>query len=136
MGTPRRTSTGFALTLTLLIVTASGCASPPRTNGGPTATPTPRNSSAVAICITLISYWAKESLKGSKWAGLDWEQKGLSNEQFEIHEELLSAARAEERHQGREAALELIDVRASQECSTRQGATGNSENWRPPIPQG
>lgn len=136
MRVPRHTSAGFTLTLSLLIATASGCVPPPRSDAAATSSPTPRNSPAIAICTTLVSYWAKEALKGSKWAGLDWEQKGLTNEQFEIHEDLVSAARTEERHQGRQVAFELIDVRARQECTRRQGATLNSENWRPPIPQG
>lgn len=132
MGISRHDSAGFALGALLLALTLTGCSSEPQREVGGISTPAPRTSSPADICITLISYWAKESLKGSKWAGLDWEQKGLSNEQYEIHEDLLAAAHVTESLQGHKAAVELIDARASQECTARRGATGSSENWRPP----
>ncbi|MCX4525326.1 hypothetical protein OG982_06435 [Streptomyces sp. NBC_01551] len=80
-----------------------------------------------------MSYWAKETLKGTYWSGLDWEQKGLSNQQYEIHEEAVAAARTEERTAGQDKALELIDRLVAQRCAERDGATWSSENWRPPT---
>ncbi|WP_234381993.1 MULTISPECIES: hypothetical protein [unclassified Streptomyces] len=80
-----------------------------------------------------MSYWAKETLKGTYWSGLDWEQKGLSNEQYEIHEEAVAAGRAEERTAGQVKALELIDQLVARRCAERNGATWSSENWRPPA---
>ncbi|MER7763421.1 hypothetical protein [Streptomyces sp. NPDC097619] len=79
-----------------------------------------------------MSYWIRAALTGSKWAGLDWEQKGLSNGQYELHEEVLAEARAVQRTRGLEAALELTDRRVRQRCEETGGATESSENWRPP----
>ncbi|MER7462582.1 hypothetical protein [Streptomyces sp. NPDC097981] len=81
-----------------------------------------------------MSYWAKETLKGGKWSGLDWEQKGLSNDQYAIHEEAVAAGRAEERTAGLDKALELVDRLVAQRCAAQNGATWSSENWRLPSP--
>ncbi|WP_432753474.1 hypothetical protein ACE1OA_26150 [Streptomyces sp. JL2001] len=96
------------------------------------ADPEPRTSTPADICTSLVSYWAKEALKGGKWAGLDWEQKGLSNEQLGIHDLVLAHARAAERTEGRDAALAGIDRETRRRCEASNGATGSSENWRPP----
>lgn len=98
---------------------------PPATSESP--------SSPAQICTSLVSYWAKETLLGTKWSGLDWEQKGLSNDQYAIHEDAVAAGRAEERTAGRDKALELIDRFVAQRCAEQDGATRSSENWRPPT---
>ncbi|MCP3820999.1 hypothetical protein NLX86_23765 [Streptomyces sp. A3M-1-3] len=132
MGTKPHTPARYAACTLLVALVAAGCAGPvaPDRSGSPT--PAPQNTSPAEICTSLISYWAKETLKGSKWSGLDWEQKGLSNEQYAIHEEIVAAARAEETRQGRDKALLLIDREAKRKCTAQNGATGSSENWRPP----
>ncbi|GGY79899.1 hypothetical protein GCM10010343_00430 [Streptomyces avidinii] len=80
-----------------------------------------------------MSYWAKETLLGTKWSGLDWEQKGLSNGQYAIQEDAVAAGRAEERTAGQGKALELIDRFVARRCAEQDGATASSENWRPPT---
>ncbi|MFI6283735.1 hypothetical protein ACIBCM_03065 [Streptomyces sp. NPDC051018] len=132
MGTSWHTPIRHTLGTLLLILALGGCTAPPSAPPPATATPAPQKTSLADICTKLVAYWAKEALKGGKWAGLDWEQKGLSNEQYDLHEEVVAAARAEERRLGRRAALTLIDARTRQECRALNGATGSSENWRPP----
>ncbi|MFF0447847.1 hypothetical protein ACFYT4_15805 [Streptomyces sp. NPDC004609] len=132
MGTSRHASIGHTLGAFLAVVVATGCTATPSAPPPATTTPAPQKTSLADICTNLVAYWAKEALKGGKWAGLDWEQKGLSNEQYDLHEEVVAAARAEERRRGRTAALALIDARTRQKCAARNGATGSSENWRPP----
>ncbi|MEV5970765.1 hypothetical protein [Streptomyces sp. NPDC051921] len=127
---PARAAIAAALAGCLLTVSA-GCESARQ----PARSPAPRTSSPADVCTSLVSYWVKEALKGSKWAGLDWEQKGMSNEQYEIHDDVLVAARAEERGRGREAAFALTDREARRRCEAAKGATGSSENWRPPSEQ-
>ncbi|MEU6880624.1 hypothetical protein [Streptomyces sp. NPDC046712] len=94
--------------------------------------PPPQARTAVDICTDLIAYWVKEALKGSKWAGLDWEQKGLSNEQLKIHDEVLASARDQERLESREAASAFADRETRRRCASANGATGSSENWKQP----
>ncbi|MFE4369899.1 hypothetical protein ACFRMN_17035 [Streptomyces sp. NPDC056835] len=94
------------------------------------ATPAAHRTTPAELCTALVSYWAKEALKGSEWAGLDWEQKGLSNEQYAIHEEVVAAARAERVKHGSAAAEALIDRGTAERCAATNGATGSSENWR------
>lgn len=124
------------IAVALLLATVPGCA-----GGAPTPPPdrdrTPANSpppsgDPVGVCTELISYWAREALDGSPWAGLDWEQKGLSNEQLALHDEVLAAARAEQRRRGTAAAKELIRRDSARRCAEARGATGSSENWRTP----
>lgn len=119
-----RTSAGPTLCALLTMPVATGCSD----SGGPA----PHSSTPADICTSLISYWAKETLKGSSWAGLDWEQKGLSNEQLVIHDEVLAAARTTEKRDGSKAAIRLVDRQTRERCEAADGATGSSENWRPP----
>ncbi|MGW0363500.1 hypothetical protein [Streptomyces sp. NPDC002990] len=125
MGIPPRTTLRCAAHALLAALILSGCSrSAPSATAGSSPAPTP--SSPVQICTTLVSYWAKETLMGTKWSGLDWEQKGLSNEQYAIHEDAVAAGRAEERTAGRDKALELIDRFTAQRCAERGGATASS----------
>ncbi|MFI2369552.1 hypothetical protein [Streptomyces sp. NPDC018833] len=122
----------YAAGVLLFSLAAPACATAPSPGSSGPSTPVPQNTSLAQICTSIVSYWAKETLKGSKWSGIDWEQKGLSNDQYALHEEIVAAAHTEERRQGRRKALELIDRQAEQKCTQRKGATGSSENWRPP----
>lgn len=132
MGTPPRSTVHYAATALLAALALTGCtdSAPPRAQAPESPTPSP--SSPAQICTSLVSYWAKETLMGTKWSGLDWEQKGLSNDQYAIHEEAVAAGRAEESTSGRDKALELIDRLVAQRCAEQDGATRSSENWRPP----
>ncbi|MFF7728015.1 hypothetical protein [Streptomyces sp. NPDC008001] len=123
---PRRRPVAAALLTTVLL---AGCADPA---AGP-APRSPSPDSPVRLCTELISYWAEQDLTGGKWAGLDWEQKGLSNEQYALYSAIVQAARAEQRQHGTTAALELIKHRSAQDCTAARGATHSSENWRPPA---
>lgn len=125
---PARAALSAALAVGVLTATAvlSGCS-----RDHPDPAP-PQARTAVETCTDLVAYWVKEALVGSKWAGLDWEQKGLSNEQLVIHDEILALARAQERTRGREAASEFVDKETRRRCASANGATGSSENWKPP----
>ncbi|MFJ3973718.1 hypothetical protein [Streptomyces sp. NPDC090021] len=137
MGTLPRTARYAAHTL-LAALALTGCSSsaPPSAAGSasPSApTPAPTPGSPVQVCTSLVSYWAKETLLGTKWSGLDWEQKGLSNDQYAIHEDAVAAGRAEELTAGRDKALELIDRLVAQRCAAQGGAAGNGPDGRPPV---
>ncbi|MEV7728372.1 hypothetical protein AB0P15_26990 [Streptomyces sp. NPDC087917] len=120
---------GAAALLTALALTGCTRSTPPPPAASTTPSPTP--SSPAQVCTSLVAYWVKETLRGGKWAGLDWEQKGLSNEQYAIHEEAVAAGREEERTAGLDKALELVDRLVAQRCAAQNGATWSSENWRP-----
>ncbi|MFF7180484.1 hypothetical protein [Streptomyces sp. NPDC008121] len=49
-----------------------------------------------------------------------------------IHDDVLALARARERAEGREAAFDAVDRETRRRCASANGATGGSENWRPP----
>ncbi|MFF3318883.1 hypothetical protein ACFYV5_25750 [Streptomyces sp. NPDC003035] len=126
MGFPPYAPAGAALAAVLAVgalATLPGCS-----GDRPEPAP-PQVRTAVDICTDLVAYWVKEALAGSRWAGLDWEQKGLSNEQLTIHDEVLASARAEERSEGREAAEAFTDRETRRRCASANGATGSSENW-------
>ncbi|MGW6843092.1 hypothetical protein [Streptomyces sp. NPDC054958] len=137
MGTMPRTARYAAHTL-LAALALTGCSSsaPPPAAGSASPSAGPATSappSPVQVCTSLVSYWAKETLLGTTWSGLDWEQKGLSNAQYAIHEDAVAAGRTEERTAGRDKALEVIDRFVAQRCADEGGATTSSENWRPPT---
>lgn len=132
---PHRRAAGgrlAALVAAGALMTGTACSADVPSDRPTGGTSAPQPSSPADICAGLVSYWAEEALKGSTWAGLDWEQKGLTNEQLAIHDGVLAAARTEERRNGRDAALKLIERRTKRECEAHKGATGSSENWRPP----
>ncbi|MFI5637022.1 hypothetical protein ACIA8H_06310 [Streptomyces goshikiensis] len=133
MGTLPPASVRPALAALLVALALSGCSASAPATPHPTPTPASGPSSPAQVCTSLVSYWAEETLKGTYWSGLDWEQKGLSNQQYEIHEEAVAAGRAEERTAGRDKALELIDQIVARRCAAADGATWSSENWRPPT---
>ncbi|MFE3860582.1 hypothetical protein ACFXPT_09100 [Streptomyces goshikiensis] len=133
MGTLPPASVRPALAALLVALALSGCSASAPAAPYPTPTPASGPSSPAQVCTSLVSYWAKETLKGTYWSGLDWEQKGLSNQQYEIHEEAVAAGRAEERTAGRDKSLELIDQLVARRCAAADGATWSSENWRPPT---
>ncbi|MEU3907739.1 hypothetical protein [Streptomyces goshikiensis] len=133
MGTLPPASVRPALAALLVALALSGCSASAPATPHPTPTPASGPPSPAQVCTSLVSYWAKETLKGTYWSGLDWEQKGLSNQQYEIHEEAVAAGRAEERTAGRDKALELIDQLVARRCAATDGATWSSENWRPPT---
>ncbi|MEV4945900.1 hypothetical protein [Streptomyces sp. NPDC053755] len=131
MAPPPHTRARTALRAVLafgVLSAAPACAPAP----APREPPAPRPRTAVDVCVDLVAYWVREALRGSTWAGLDWEQKGLSNEQLVIHDDVLALARARDRIEGREAALAATDRETRRRCASADGATGSSENWRPP----
>jgi hypothetical protein len=132
MGTRTRSSLRYAAPTLLAALLLAACSPAAPTTPADHGTSPPSPSSPAQICTSLVAYWAKETLLGTYWSGLDWEQKGLSNDQYAIHEEAVAAARAEERTAGRDKALELIDRYVAQRCAEQNGATWSSENWRPP----
>ncbi|NWF26285.1 hypothetical protein HW130_08375 [Streptomyces sp. PKU-EA00015] len=132
MGMKPHSQAMYAAGTLLFSLAAAACSTTPSPGHPRTPTPAPQPSSPAQICTSLVSYWAKETLKGDKWAGIDWEQKGLSNDQYALHEKIVAAARTEQRRQGRQKALELIDRQAERDCAEQNGLTGSSENWRPP----
>ncbi|MFI8274535.1 hypothetical protein ACIGBH_06405 [Streptomyces sp. NPDC085929] len=136
MGTQPRIAARYGVTALLTALAMSGCSTSAPTAPQTPPTPVSAPSSPAQICTSLVSYWVKETLKGSKWSGLDWEQKGLSNDQYTIHEEAVAAGRSEERTAGLGKALELVDRFVAQRCAEQNGATWSSENWRPPSPPG
>ncbi|WP_338676058.1 hypothetical protein V1460_26120 [Streptomyces sp. SCSIO 30461] len=125
-----RTAAGAHL-VTCVLMAAVACSPAGRNDAGASGSPTaPAPDTPVEICTGLVTYWVEEALKGNKWAGLDWEQKGLSNEQLEVHDAVLADARAEEKRNGRAAAVAWLRREVSTRCTARNGATGSSENWR------
>ncbi|MFG2877877.1 hypothetical protein ACGFYU_23235 [Streptomyces sp. NPDC048337] len=133
MGNQPRSTVRYVASTLLTALALTGCSASTPPHEAASGSPAPSPSSPAQVCTSLVSYWAKETLMGTKWSGLDWEQKGLSNEQYAIHEDAVAAGRAEERTAGRDKALELIDRFVAQRCAEQNGATWSSENWRPPT---
>ncbi|GLF98551.1 hypothetical protein [Streptomyces yaizuensis] len=129
---PRAASAAVALLLCLPLPACTGTGSAPAPPDERPSTPLSATADAVGLCVRLVGHWAADALRGGRWSGLDWEQKGLSNGQYALHEEIVAAARTEERRRGRTAALELIARRTREGCTARNGATEGSQNWRPP----
>ncbi|MFE6485191.1 hypothetical protein ACFVGN_19930 [Streptomyces sp. NPDC057757] len=115
---------GFGIGLTLLAVgPLTGCGDPGTEGAGnaarpATATATPSASTPPEeLCARLVAHWSREALDQDTYG--DYQSMGLSNGQYEILMKVVDAARTEEKHQGAEAAQQLIDRRAHDLCAER-----------------
>lgn len=126
---------GAVLGLALLTgVLATGCTESaatrgPTANGGSSAAPSGGSPSPSAtppeeLCAKVVAYWSQEILDGDTYG--DYQSMGLSNGQYEILREVVDAARAERKRDGRDAAERLIDRRARAGCAQwyREGGPG------------
>ncbi|MFI2349114.1 hypothetical protein ACH492_19090 [Streptomyces sp. NPDC019443] len=111
-----------------LLVVLTGCG-----DGGPTssASPAPRSTPPQELCERLISHWARVVLDGGEQANLDYQAMGLSGGQNEILLDVVTAARAEQKRQGTDAARKLIDRQAADRCTERhRGGTPTGGPWQ------
>ncbi|MFE4593237.1 hypothetical protein [Streptomyces laurentii] len=133
----RRRAAAALLAAGALALPLTACTAPtaPAAPAAPAAPQVGTPVTPVEVCANLVAYWVREALTDGPQAGLDWEQKGMSNEQLVLHDEILAAARTEERRAGREAAAALAARESRRRCAAAHGATGSSENWRPPGEQ-
>ncbi|GGP42315.1 hypothetical protein [Streptomyces melanogenes] len=105
-----------------------GCDSGHRTASPATPVPAPTTTTPEEDCRRLVEYWARAMIQGNRWSGLDWEQKGFSIDQHEVHDRVVAAARVEQRTNGIAAALDLIARQSRQECVARHGAMGGGRH--------
>ncbi|MFK8907663.1 hypothetical protein [Streptomyces sp. YS-3] len=127
--TPLRIGVG-ALTVGALLVGggAVGCSRAEQRVTAVTPVPAPTTSTPEEDCRQLVDYWARAVIQNNRWSGLDWEQKGFSIDQHTIHEQIVAAARDEQRAHGTGAALRLIDRQAREQCTVRHGAMGGGNH--------
>lgn len=121
---------GVRIVVVAVVVALGGGACGGGHHGASRATPVPAptTSTPEEDCRRLVDYWARAMIQGNRWSGLDWEQKGFSIDQHEIHDRVVAAARAEQRARGTQAALELIGRQSRQECTARRGAMGGGRH--------
>ncbi|WP_369178311.1 hypothetical protein [Streptomyces mutabilis] len=82
------------------------------------------------LCTTAVRHWARELLDGATPYG-DYQSMGLSNRQYDILREVVSAARTAERDRGPRAARMLIDHQARAGCADPYRGGGPTEGpWR------
>lgn len=105
-----------------------GCTEGHHTTSHATPVPAPTTTTPEEDCRRLVAYWARAMIQGNRWSGLDWEQKGFSIDQHELHDRVVAAARVEQRTNGTGAALDLIERQSRQECDDRHGAMGGGRH--------
>ncbi|MFI9471776.1 hypothetical protein ACIHBQ_30475 [Streptomyces sp. NPDC052492] len=118
-----------------LTVAVAGCgaAGPGEAHGTPSATPgpaspSPRVTSDVDLCVSIVGHWSREVLDGRGYG--DYQSMGMSGGQYEILREVVDAARAA-RRQGTDDADALIDRQARQGCEAWYRGGGPGERpWR------
>lgn len=81
-------------------------------SGSPSSSPSP--TPPEDLCARVVAYWSREVLDGDTYG--DYQSMGLSNGQYEILRDVVDAARAEKKREGREAAEKLIGREARQGC--------------------
>ncbi|RCH69694.1 hypothetical protein DT019_07385 [Streptomyces sp. SDr-06] len=109
------------------------------TASGPNS-PSPQATSPEQLCVHLITYWARQELDAGQGAGLDYQEKGLSDGQNEILLAALSAARTERAAHGAAAGDRVIDERARRGCAERyRNGPPTTDPWaqtKQPTPSG
>ncbi|MER7737741.1 hypothetical protein ABTX34_05290 [Streptomyces sp. NPDC096538] len=118
-----------------LTVTVAGCGAAgsgeargiPSTAPGP-ASPSPRVTSDVDLCVSIVGHWSREVLDGRGYG--DYQSMGMSGGQYEILREVVDAARAA-RRQGTDRVEGLIGRQSREGCEAwyRGGGPGE-EPWR------
>lgn len=136
---PRRASRSLAATLvTALALPAALTAcdgSPAHSAASATPSPSARATSPARICTDKVTYWAKQVLVNAPNSGRDYMQKGLSNAENNILVAAVTAAKAERKRHGLDAARKLIDRQVSAACTERNRHGQHSGNpWNPSEP--
>ncbi|GGW68164.1 hypothetical protein GCM10010503_51820 [Streptomyces lucensis JCM 4490] len=109
---------GPALAALLCVTGCDRPADPPH----PTPVPAPTRATAsppsdADLCTRLVAHWARAALDSGTYG--DYQSMGLSNGQYDILRDVVTAARAVRRRQGLPAAHDLIDRQAGQACTER-----------------
>jgi hypothetical protein len=121
--------------LLVSVVAVTGCADsatkarPRSSPDSPSPRPSPRTTPPEDICTRLVAHWSREVLVGEGYG--DYQSMGLSNGQYAILMEVVEAARAEKKRDGRAAAEELIDSRSRELCAERyRNGTPTGGPWQ------
>ncbi|MEV6398957.1 hypothetical protein AB0M39_29940 [Streptomyces sp. NPDC051907] len=128
MRTPPRSSLRLAASALLAAALAVGCSTSRPPSGHTASISGSPADEPVRVCTELVAFWAKTLIRGGPGAGLDWEQKGMSIDQHAIHEDVVAAARVEQKQQGSAAAMELIERQTRARCTAERGAEGGGEH--------
>ncbi|WP_128557160.1 hypothetical protein [Streptomyces triticagri] len=116
----RRVRRSCAVTAALLLSMAlAGCQGSSDDGSAPAKSPAPRTTSPEEICFDLVSYWAKQELRGGQNSGSGFMQKGLSNGQNTILLAAVEAGRAEQQRHGTTAAEKLMERQVERGCERR-----------------
>ncbi|GHD84213.1 hypothetical protein [Streptomyces naganishii] len=92
------------------------------TAAGPSASPSPRTTSAEELCASVVTYWSRKVLDSHTYG--DYQSMGLSNGQYEILRQVVDRARSVKRRQGAAAADESIGRGARRGCADWYRAGG------------
>nr|WP_086705527.1 hypothetical protein [Streptomyces sp. BJ20] len=123
------------LAVLVAALTATGCAaegsrtarapSPPPSTAD---TPSPKATSDVDLCVSIVRHWSREVLDGRGYG--DYQSMGMSGGQYDILREVVDAARAA-RRQGARDVDRLTERQARAGCTAwyRSGGPGEGP-WR------
>jgi hypothetical protein len=86
-----------------------------------------QTSPAMDRCVHQLSYWTQEVLRSPKDSGLDYQEMGLSDEQYEALRSLLDQAR----QPGAPPTPEWVAARAATACAklARTPASSRGPGW-------
>ncbi|MER5596958.1 hypothetical protein [Streptomyces sp. NPDC002265] len=113
---------------------AHGASGPPSASGASGGTtgrvsPAPSATAPEELCTRLVTHWARRALDTPTYG--DYQSMGLSNGQYEILRTAVDAARAEKKHQGESAAIELIERQTRSACADRyRSGEPDKDPWR------
>ncbi|MFF0726071.1 hypothetical protein [Streptomyces sp. NPDC004134] len=130
----RRTRTPIAsAALLAAVLTACGGGADEAAGRGETPAPPSRSAaSPEAVCVRLITYWARDQLGPGGGSESDYQQKGLSDGQNTILLDVVEQAEEERRANGAAAARRLVDSEVRKRCAERydEGGSGApSAGW-------
>ncbi|MFH0176706.1 hypothetical protein ACIA6D_05180 [Streptomyces cacaoi] len=118
-----------AALLTGLLATGCGASGSAGASGTPSSPPPPSTTAPEELCTRIVAHWSRQVLDSATYG--DYQSMGLSNGQYEILRTVVDAARAAKKHQGADAADELIDREAAEGCADRYRSGGPTEGpWQ------
>lgn len=127
----------FPASLPAVLVTvlmAAGCgpsgrAGAPAPSLPPSPAPSPSATAPKDVCARIVAHWAREVLDGTAYG--DYQSMGLSNGQYDILRDAVTAARPVRERQGTAAAHDVIVRHVGEACAARHRAGGPDEGaWR------
>lgn len=133
MRTPPGSSARFTAAAVLTAVVALGRSPSPSSPERPLPTSASAEDEPVRVRTELITHWVKTLITKGAGVGPDGERKEMPIGQHALHEDVVAATRAGQKHQGPATEPCLTERQPRQRCTAERGAERGGPHRHGPI---